>query len=410
MIVKQSNKFLNDEEILKRFRRSQRWPRFLSNILEPIFRIFLPKTNNNKLLFPNRILLSHYGHLGDIINSTLIIPILKCAFPNIEIGFLIGSWSKKVVENHPDVNFIHILDHWKFNRNQDSQISKLIKYIQTRKKVINDLKCKSYDLAIDLNGWGCNSALELWSAKIPTRIGYSPVSYFCSGFGAFFTHPQPVTYNKRKHEFFFHLDLLRVLNISDHCFRKQTATLWSHSKAGVLELCNVLGVESQENYNYFVIHAGSGVSFKEWPIEKWREIVAHLAEKGEKVLLTGLGRDDKLRNKKIAEGFSNCFNACDRLSWNGFVEAIHAAKIVYSVETSAGYIAAALGTPCVWIHTGTIDAVRWTPLSQNCMPVTNLVPCSPCFKKNGCAEMNCIRDITVEEVFSLGEKLVGDSR
>jgi hypothetical protein len=37
--------------------------------------------------------------------------------------------------------------------------------------------------------------------------------------------------------------------------------------------------------------------------------------------------------------------------------------------------------------------------------LTRPVPCAPCFRKAGCAAMTCVRDVSVDEVFSAYERL-----
>ena len=65
---------------------------------------------------PRRILLANGAHLGDVLLSTAVLPAIKTAFPDAEIGFLIGSWSREVLADHPLVARLHFVDHWKLNR------------------------------------------------------------------------------------------------------------------------------------------------------------------------------------------------------------------------------------------------------------------------------------------------------
>src|ERR1700757_1328965 len=69
---------------------------------------------------PKRILVLNGAHIGDIVISTSILPILRSAYPNAQIGFVTGSWSQMVLKDHPDVYFIHCVDHWWINRNGKS--------------------------------------------------------------------------------------------------------------------------------------------------------------------------------------------------------------------------------------------------------------------------------------------------
>ena len=52
---------------------------------------------------PRRILLLNGTHIGDIIISTSILPILRSAYTSAEIGFMVGSWSSMVLKNHPEI-------------------------------------------------------------------------------------------------------------------------------------------------------------------------------------------------------------------------------------------------------------------------------------------------------------------
>ena len=74
---------------------------------------------------PKSILISNVAAIGDAVLSTSVIPVLKSAFPEVEISFLIGSWSKPVFEGHPLVKRVHIVDHFYCNRNSKSLFWKI---------------------------------------------------------------------------------------------------------------------------------------------------------------------------------------------------------------------------------------------------------------------------------------------
>ena len=76
-------------------------------------------------LSPKKILIIQLAHKGDVIMTTSILPIIKKAYPMATVGMLIGSWSKEVVQEHPLVDILHILDHPKLNRSDKSLIKKI---------------------------------------------------------------------------------------------------------------------------------------------------------------------------------------------------------------------------------------------------------------------------------------------
>ena len=65
---------------------------------------------------PRRILLANPAHIGDVLIATAVLPPLRQAFPDAEIGMLVGSWSRHVVEGHPDVARVHVMDNFHLNR------------------------------------------------------------------------------------------------------------------------------------------------------------------------------------------------------------------------------------------------------------------------------------------------------
>ena len=135
---------------------------------------------------------------------------------------------------------------------------------------------------------------------------------------------------------------------------------------------------------------GSGASIRELPISFWREVVRAIPGRYN-ILFTGRGERE---NKNIAatiEGRDNCINACDKLSWGGFVAAVRHADVLYGVESMAGHVAGAVGTKCVVVYSGTAGVARWRPEGPSTTVFTNHVPCAPCFRVLGCEDMTCMQ-------------------
>ena len=51
---------------------------------------------------PNRILVVKLDHLGDVLLATPVFSNLRQAYPNAELHALTGTWSRIVLEKHPD--------------------------------------------------------------------------------------------------------------------------------------------------------------------------------------------------------------------------------------------------------------------------------------------------------------------
>jgi heptosyltransferase-2 len=68
------------------------------------------------------------------------------------------------------------------------------------------------------------------------------------------------------------------------------------------------------------------------------------------------------------------------------------------VDSVAGHVAAAVGTPCVIAYSGITDPVLWGPRGSAATVVRHPVPCAPCYRARGCEAMDCVRNIIVEQM------------
>lgn len=354
---------------------------------------------------PKRILLSNLGHLGDVLISTSVLPVLKSTYPDVRIGFVAGSWAQSILSDHPMVDEIHIVDHWFLNRTTQGKVQKIRRFLKTTQTALREIRALQYNISIHLYSYFPNAIPLAWEVGVPVRIGYTS-----GGFGPLLTHPVPFQ-QAGKHESEYQADLLHVLGIGKEHLDRLKMTLPDPTPDTEINLCRFLGRESLDRTPYRLIHMGSGAGvIHEWPLPSWRALAERLQANGVTLVFTGIGRRERENVEAVTAGLKDCHNLCDRLDWWGFVEAIRQAEIVYSVETSAGHIAAAVGTPCVSIYGGTSDTSRWRPKGEFCTLVSPEVGCSPRHEVVGYDTMAGIRGISTERVYRAGEELLRVAR
>ena len=142
-------------------------------------------------IFPSRILLMNGFHIGDVVIATSIIPVLRRAYPSAEIGFLTGSWSQMVVQNHPDLQHVHCVDHWMQNRSGASFLKKYLQYRRTLRQALREIRAVKYDVSICLITNFPDFMDLAWKARIPTRITFRK-SVFASLATSIVDEPQNV--------------------------------------------------------------------------------------------------------------------------------------------------------------------------------------------------------------------------
>ena len=352
---------------------------------------------------PKNILLSNLGHLGDVLISTSVLPVLKSAYPDVRIGFAAGSWALPILSGHPMVDQIHIVDHWFLNRANQGKAQKFRRFLKTTGTALREISALRYDISIHLYSYFPNAIPLAWKAGVPVRIGYTS-----GGFGPLLTHPVPFD-PAGKHESEYQADLLHVPGIGKEHLDRLKMTLPDPAPGTGTRLREILGGESFDGIPYRLIHMGSGAGVThEWPLPSWRALAEKLRADGITLVFTGIGRRERENAEAVTAGLKGCRNLCDRLDWWGFVEAIRQAEMVYSVDTSAGHIAAALNTPCVSVFGGISDTPRWRPKGEYCSLVTNEAACAPCYKVAGCETMECLHNIAMERVYDAGEGLLNE--
>lgn len=286
---------------------------------------------------PKRLLLCNAGHLGDMILSTSVLPLIKEVLPLVKIGFLSGSWTEEFWQNHPFIDKLHILDHWKTNRSSFSFFAKYKRYNSLYKKALREVVSENYDLAIDLRFHYPTFSYFLWQAKIPCRIGYTS-----AGFGPLLTHPRPWVKRSQSTAKSFR-DLLP----------------FSTSQA---DFQASFPIPKEQREPFIIIHMGCGDPRRTWPLQKWLSLTEKLLTKGYTLFFTGKGAKEKEAADSLCRLSSSCKNFADQLSLQEWIHLIAKAKLLIGVESSAGHLAAATDTPSVLFYKNLEET--WKPLSE----------------------------------------------
>lgn len=332
---------------------------------------------------PRRILLLHPGHLGDMVISTSILGPIEKHFPGVEIGFVAGSWSAHALCDVAGIAHVHTLDHWRLNRGLPSLPGRWLHYRKTRAAALREIRFWHYDVAISLLDVDPDLLDVAWAAGIPVRIGWNS-----SFFAPLATRTVPHESRSLRHQALRQARTLLALGVDVSELQHVQARVTADTAESIQEVCAVLQVKSLDRVPYRIVHMGAGAPMKQMPPAFWGHIAASLS-RDHRLLFTGRGPEEQQAIAGIIHGLPNCFDACDKLSWKGFVSAIRAAEMVYGVDSMAGHVAAAVGTPVASAYQGAGGVSRWRPLNTASVVFTNHLPCAPCLLPLGCADMAC---------------------
>jgi heptosyltransferase-1 len=131
-----------------------------------------------------RILLIKPSSLGDVIHALPVLHGLRKRYPESTIDWLIATPFAPLVENHPDLNETILFDRRRFGR-----ISRNPRAAMEFLRFTRELRCRRYDLTIDLQGLFRSGFLS-WASRAPVRLGFRAAR---EGARVFYTHQIPVS-------------------------------------------------------------------------------------------------------------------------------------------------------------------------------------------------------------------------
>jgi len=386
-------------EVQARYLRRYRKQRTVFNVLDRALSVVFPGNPSSAGTppAPRKLLVCNYGHLGDLLITTSLLPALKQAFPDVEIGLLTGTWNKTVVEGNPLISRVHFLDHWFQVRSAASFGTKLKDYWRGLPALVRELKAIGYDTAVDLRPWFPNSIPVLWLARIPVRIGFDRV-----GFEPLLSHSVAFEYDRR-HERDHQATPLRKLPLVGALLDELPLRWLTPTESG--RSIVQARASMQAPPRYVILHTGASTPVRNWTEEGWKELAKKVLATGARPVFTGLGAAQEEVIARITRDIPEAIDLCSKLSWRELVAVIADAETVYCVETSVGHLGGALGVPVVAIYGGMQDPQQWRPAGRRVALVTHELSCSPCFQRTGCEHLSCLRNIPVTDVWRAGSQL-----
>ena len=159
---------------------------------------------------------------------------------------------------------------------------------------------------------------------------------------------------------------------------------------------------------YVVVHPGTSVPARAWPVERHAEALAQLVASGWDVLVTGSPSETALTEHASAAGGIDLGGRTDlpRLA-----AVLSGARALVAGNTGPAHLAAAVGTPVVSLFAPTVPAIRWAPYGvatellgdqlapcRNTRVTTCTVPGHP-----------CLTSVSPEDVVAAVERLTGSA-
>jgi heptosyltransferase I len=267
-------------------------------------------------------------------------------------------------------------------------------------RLMREVKSRHYDYAAVFHApWWVGLLLTL--ARVPVRIGVQ------SQWHSFLFFNRGVRQKRSradKSELEFNYRLIEEgLGRPEGSLERRTLEL----DASDLEPLTAHGLAKNE---YVVVHPGMSGSARNWPVDRYRDLVLEFAKHGT-VAITGTASDSIYVSplKGMLANAANVVFLDEKLTGLELVSVVGNAKLVFAPSTGVVHLAASTGTPTLGLYSPVRvqRALRWGPQGAKTATLTPLVNCPgelECLRE-ACPHWDCMPRVTVEEAIEASRKI-----
>lgn len=325
----------------------------------------------------HRILVVRTDRLGDVILTLPLLPVLRSAFPGAHLGMLLRHYTGAIVEGNRFLDGILWYD----------EAGKSVPFLS----MLGQIRRSRFDAVVVVHPT-LRLALMMALSGIPIRIG-SGYRYY-----SFLFNRRVYEHRKdaKRHEAEYNLNLLAPLGCAIPGRESGVdfgIEVPADAGAVVARTLRESGIDPAKGY--IVVHPGSGGSAREWPMERFAELVHLLAGEGHgQIVLSGsAGERPKTEELRRLTG-DLAVSMAGRFSIKELAALLKGAELCVAHSTGPLHLAVAVGTPVVGLYpqSTAMSSRRWGPYTTRSRVLTPDRPadCTDCTDGRPCACMASI--------------------
>jgi lipopolysaccharide heptosyltransferase I len=328
------------------------------------------------------ILIIKPSALGDVIQVTCMLPVIKQHNPGVKISWLIFEHNKDIVANHPLIDEILV---WRRRGSSLRDLWDLIKKLRNRK----------FDAVIDVQGL-LRSAVIAWLTGCKRRIGFKNAREMAPWF---YTEKYDVP-TRKMHAVDGYLKLCEALGmpklneinfplpIQQHHQEKITALLGTQQKP-VIIICPTARWQT-----------------KCWPASYFAALADKLKNKYHGTIIFIGAPNEQEKIKHVIDFMQeDAVDLTGKLNLMEVAALLEQSNLYIGNDSGLMHMAAATKTPLVAIF-GPTDPKRTGPYSSNAKVVKADLSCMPCFARECKYNHECMRELSVEKVTQACNELI----
>jgi ADP-heptose:LPS heptosyltransferase len=158
---------------------------------------------------------------------------------------------------------------------------------------------------------------------------------------------------------------------------------------------------------WLAVGPGTKMPAKQWPIERFREVVARLIEEFDVWPVVFGGGEDRQAGEILLNDWQRGYNAAGALDIRTAALALKRCAAYVGNDTGTMHLAAAVGVPSVAIFSSRERPGMWYPHGEENAIFRSSIDCEGCGLVRCVVRDNeCLKRITVDEVTTAAEKLL----
>lgn len=351
-------------------------------------------SNNSKLEYKN-ILIIKLSSLGDICHALPSLTALRNLYPAAKISWIVNKPFADLLIGHPLLDEVIVIDQKSLTKGSWSD---RYNYFQKLRK---ELKSKRFDLVLDLQGLFKSSVIALMTG-CSTRYGYWELregsALISKGIKG--THAQDHVIQR-------YLDVIRYLGAD---VQEPEFVLPNIDKEEQDMKKALAGFDK-----YIVFAPATSWASKEWPLDNYEELGGRVTAAGYQIVLVG-GKSDIAKSNYVYEQIRKNNQAAKIIDLTGktslkeLMAVCRNAVLYISGDTGPLHVAVTTGVPVIAMYGPTMPHRTGPYVSKaidNTISKTIVIAgkagCAPC-RKRSCDTMECMKSISVDEVWGVAVK------
>lgn len=336
----------------------------------------------------DKVLVRSTNWVGDTVMMLPSLVALRKALPASQITVLASPWVTPIVENHPAVDRIMLIDKGRGFLSASRELT----------RIIARLRSERFDLAVLFQN-AFEAAFLVSLGGVTYRVGYNT-----DGRGFLLTHK--VERDRRilsAHQIDYFLGLIEamgwevqgrvpILYFDEQDLRSAGALL---SSEGIEESSFVVGLNPGAAYG----------PAKRWPAARFATIGDWASERwAAKVVLFGAFSERKISAEVSQLMNSDPVDLCGKTTLGQAMALIKRCNFFVTNDSGLMHVAAACSVPLVAVF-GPTNHLQTSPLGKHARVARHSFECSPCMKERCPIDHRCMLSIEPEEVWDEMESL-----